>query len=146
MGIAPPRPLLSFNCQAITEEPALGNCKNSEYTTILLTAVFINYNISSRPCQLQVALRKAQFEAKLSRGSEKRLAASRVPSLYRRKALLVLLQMQTVSSEGHWLRMKSMALLPSLTTPGVPPLLRRVQSKQSTGVGEVPYRASAPMP
>lgn len=94
---------------------------------------------------MQVALRKAQFEAKLSRGSEKRLAASRVPSLYRRKALLVL-QMQTVSSEGHWLRMKSMALLPSLTTPGVPPLLRRVQSKQSTGVGEVPYRASAPVP
>lgn len=85
------QPLLSLNWQAITEEPALGNCKNREYTTVLLTTELINYNISSLPCQFQVALSKAQFEARPSQGGEKRRAASQITFLCRGKVLTVLL-------------------------------------------------------
>lgn len=71
-GHNPPlsQPLLSLNWQVITEKPTLRNCKNREYTTILLTTGFINFNVSSLPCQFQVALLKAQVAARPSQGSE----------------------------------------------------------------------------
>lgn len=92
-GHNPPlsQPLLSLNWQAITEEPALGNCKNREYTTILLTTELKNYNISSLPCSFRLFFWRHSLKPDHPGGGEKRHAASQITFLYRGKVLAVLL-------------------------------------------------------